>query len=124
MTIFLIHVPQKLLLEVIVVREIKQDYSDAEKEGDAVPGLETDLGAGALSTKIVRNYKTQMQSAFWLMTQSGKIIRSVIDTNAETMRPKPTKEWNYNLVGAGGSRTLCLKVELLLEVEPVDIYFG
>ena len=56
-------------------RRLKQDYSDAEKEGDAVPGLETDLGAGALSTKIVRNYKTQMQSAFWLMTQSGKIIR-------------------------------------------------
>ncbi len=93
-------------------RRTNKDYSDATKEevADALPSLETDLGAGALSTKVVRNYKTHMQSEFWLMTTGGKIIRSVIDPQAEIMvDPTKTKEWSFNLAGGGGARTYMLE---------------
>jgi hypothetical protein len=91
-------------------QRVSKNNSEAGKQGaNATPELETDLGAGALSTKIVRNYKTHMQSEFWLMTTGGKIIRSVIDPQAEVMvDPTKTKEWTITGVG-GGARTFMLE---------------
>ena len=86
----------------------KKKYN-AEIEQDDAKG-EATIDAAAESTRVTKNYSTVSESAFWLATTDGHIVRTVIDESADVkVDPKNTKVWDFQLLGGGGTRTYMLE---------------